>query len=1071
MMRRIINSSLRFRVLVVAVAAGILFVGVTQLRNTPVDVYPEFMPTYVEVQTEALGLSADEVEQLITVPLEADLLNGVAWLDDIRSESVPGLSSITLVFEPGTDLYRARQMVQERLAQAHAIPNVSKPPQMIQPVSSTSRTMMLGLSSKTLSLIEISQLARWTIKPRLMGVEGVANVATFGHRERQLQVQVDPKRLGEAGVTLQQVVETTGNALWVSPLSFLEASTPGTGGFIETPNQRLGVQHVQPIESAEELAEVAIDGTEGEILSLGDVANVVEDHQPLIGDARVDNGAGLLMVVERLPDANTVDVTKGVEAALRDLRPGLDGLKIDTSIYQPAEYIHTATGNVGKALLAGLALLIVFLGFAFYHWRTALISVVTILVSLGTAGLVLYLRGTTVNSMVLAGLAIALGAVVDDAITGTERLARRLRETGPEQSTSTIAEAAVEVRSAMAYATLFILLPVMPVFFMGDLFGAFGRPLAVSYALALGASMAAALVLTPALGLLLLGRTPLPARGSPLVSRLAGRYDGLLTRLLMTRKPAFVMAAVLAIIGLVALPTLRRSELPSLNERDFVVELESETGTSLTKMNQLTAEATEELRAIPGIRNVASHTGRAITGDQVVDVNSSELWVSIDPQADYGATVAAVRKVMAGFPGQDRDVHSYMQARVKEVKSGADDPVVVRVYGQEQDVLADKGREIRDELAKIDGIADLNVEVPVNEPALEVQVDLERAMEFGIKPGDVRRQAAALLSGIEVGQLFYDQKIFEVVVWGAPETRQNPDDVRNLLLDTTRGQVALHQVADVSMVASPDVIEREGAFRRIDVTAKVAGRDQGAVLADVKRRIEAIDFPLEYRAELIGEYQAKKAAEQRLLWLGAAAAVGMLLLLQACFGRWLLGALYFLTLPVALVGGVVAALVAGGTVTIGAAVGLLTVLGIAARNGILLIRRYQQLERREHEPFGLHLVVRGARERLAPTLMTAVATALAFAPFVALGSRPGFEILHPMSIVILGGLVTATLVNVFVVPALYLNFGNVESDTEVDLSLFEDELAASPPATVPVNGPTVPTNGASVPLAGAGAEA
>jgi CzcA family heavy metal efflux pump len=1039
MMRRIINSSLRFRVLVVAVAAGILFFGVTQLPNTPVDVYPEFTPTYVEVQTEALGLSAAEVEQLITVPLEADLLNGVAWLDDIRSESVPGLSSITLVFEPGTDLYRARQMVQERLAQAHAIPNVSKPPQMIQPVSSTSRTMMIGLSSKTLSLIDISQLARWTIKPRLMGVEGVANVATFGHRERQLQVQVDPKQLGANGVSLQQVVETTGNALWVSPLSFLEASTPGTGGFLETPTQRLGVQHVQPIESAEELAQVPIDGSS---LSLGDVAKVIEDHQPLIGDARVDNGTGLLLVVERLPDANTVDVTKGVEAALADLRPGLDGLKIDTSIYQPAEYIHTATGNVSRALLAGLALVVLLLAFAFYHWRTALISVVTILASLGAAGLVLYLRGTTVNSMVLAGLAIALGAVVDDAITGTERMARRIREAGPEQSMSSIVEAGVEVRSTMVYATLFILLPVVPVFFMGDLFGAFGRPLAVSYALALGASMLTAVVLTPALGLLLLGRTPLAPRESGLVSRLTGRYDGLLARVLMTRKPAYALAAVLVVVGLVALPTLRRSELPSLNEREFVVELESQPGTSLTKMNQVTAQATEDLRRIPGVRNVASHTGRAITGDKVVDVNSSELWVSINQDANYGATVAAIRKVMAGYPGHDRDVQSYMQARVKEVESGADDPVVVRVYGQNPDVLAEKGKEVRDELAKIDGIANLNVELPVNEPALEVEVDLERAKEFGIKPGDVRRQAATLLSGIEVGQLFYDQKVFEVVVWGAPETRQNPDDVRNLLLDTDGGQVRLQDVADVSIVDSPDVIEREGAFRRIDVTAKVAGRDQGAVLADVKRRLEAIDFPLEYRAELIGEYQEKRAAEQRLLWLGALAAVGMLLLLQACFGRWLLGALYFLTLPIALVGGVVAALIAGGTVTIGAALGLLTVLGVAARNGILLIRRYQQLERREHEPFGLNLVRRGARERLAPTLMTAVATALAFAPFVVLGSRPGFEILHPMGVVILGGLVTATLVNVFVVPALYLNFGNVESDTEVDLQLFEEELLA-----------------------------
>ncbi|MGH8971731.1 MAG: efflux RND transporter permease subunit [Acidimicrobiia bacterium] len=1068
-MRRIINSSLRFRVLVVAAAAGIVFFGVTRVPAAPVDVYPEFTPPYVEVQTEALGLSAAEVEQLITVPLEADLLNGVAWLEDIRSESVPGLSSITLVFEPGTDLFRARQMVQERLAQAHAIPNVSKPPQMIQPVSSTSRTMMIGLSSKTLSLIEVSQLARWTIKPRLMGVEGVANVSTFGHRERQLQVQVDPKQLGAKGVSLQQVVETTGNALWVSPLSFLEASTPGTGGFIETPTQRLGVQHVQPIESADELAQVAIQDTEG--LRLGDVAKVVEDHQPLIGDANVDNGAGLLMVIERLPDANTVDVTEGVQAALDDLRPGLDGLKIDTSIYEPAEYIHTATSNVGRAALTGLVLVVLLLAFAFYHWRTALVSVVSILVSLAAAGLVLYLRGTTINSMVLAGLALALGAVVDDAITGTERLSRRLRESGPENSTSTIVEAAVETRSAMTYATLFILLPVVPVFFMGDLFGAFGRPLAVSYILALGASMLTALVLTPALGVLLLGKTPLPARESPLVSRLSGRYSGLLSRLLMSRKPAFALAAVLAVVGLVALPTLRQSELPSLNERDFIVELESKPGTSLTKMNEITAQATKDLRAIPGIRNVASHTGRAITGDKVVDVNSSELWVSIHQDADYGATVAAVRKAMAAYPSHDRDVYSYMQARVKEAKSGADDPVVVRVYGQKPEVLADKAKEVRDELAKIDGIANLSVELPVNEPALEVEVDLKRAQEFGIKPGDVRRQAAALLSGIEVGQLFYDQKVFEVVVWGAPETRRNADDVRNLLLDTARGQIPLREVADVSIANSPDVIEREGAFRRIDVTAKVSGRAEAAVLSDVRKTIEAIDFPLEYRAELIGEYQAEKAAESRLMWLGALAAVGMLLLLQACFGRWLLGALYFLTLPVALVGGVVAALLDGGTVTIGAAVGLLTVLGIAARNGMLLIRRYQQLERREGEPFGVNLVVRGARERLAPTLMSALATALAFAPFVVLGTRPGFEILHPMGVVILGGLVTATLVNVFVVPALYLNFGNVESDTEVDLRLFEEELASSPPATVPVPATPVPANGASVPLAGAGAEA
>ena len=931
MMRRIIRTSLRFRVLVAVVAAGVMAFGVTQLRDTPVDVYPEFMAPFVEVQTEALGLSAAEVEQLLTVPLEADLLNGVAWLEDIRSESVAGLSSITLVFEPGTDLFRARQMVQERLAQAHAIPNVSKPPQMLQPVSSTSRTMMLGLSSKSLSLIEISQLARWTIKPRLMGVDGVANVSSFGQRERQLQVQVDPKRLFDNGISLSQVVETTGNALWVSPLTFLEASTPGTGGFIETPNQRLGVQHIQPIESAGDLAAVSIEGTEGKALRIGDVADVVEDHQPLIGDAAVSSGAGLLMVVEKLRGANTVDVTKGVEAALADLAPGLSGLDIDTSIYRPADYINASASNVGIALLAGLALVILLLCFAFYQWRTALVSVVTILTSLAAAGAVLYARGTTVNSMVLAGLAVALGVIIDDAVTGTESVARRLSErrrgrngSSGDQPTamSAVVEATAEVRGPMVYATLFVLLPVLPVFFMGDLLGAFGRPLAISYALALGASMLTALVLTPALSLLLLQRgEPRPAdaarmgRQSGLITWVAGRYDGLLARLLRTPKRVFVGVGLLAVVGLAVLPQVRHSHLPSLKERDFLIELEAAPGTSLPEMNRLTGEASNQLRAIPGVRNVASHVGRAVTGDQVVGINSSELWVSLRPEADYDATHSALRKVMAAYPAWiDTDVLTYQQARLKDIKSGADDPVVVRVFGHDLDVLSAKAQEVRNELATIDGIGELNVEVPVQEPTLEVEVDLARAQQFGIKPGDVRRSSAILLSGIEVGQLFYDQKVFEVVVWGAPQTRQNLEDVRRLLIDTPSGaQVRLEDVADVRLASAPSVIEREGTFRRIDVTAQLNGRDRGAVAADVKERLASIEFPLEFRAELLGGYSEQQAVENRMLWLAGLSALAMLLLLQACFGSWRLGALFFLTLPISLVGGVLAALANDGS--------------------------------------------------------------------------------------------------------------------------------------------------------------
>jgi Cu/Ag efflux pump CusA len=914
-----------------------------------------------------------------------------------------------------------------------------------------------------------------------MGVEGVANVSTFGHRERQLQVQVDPKGLNDKGVGLLDVVEATGNALWVSPLSFLEASTPGTGGFIETEAQRLGIQHVSPIQSAGDLAQVALPpkagGAAGAGLRLGDVATVVEDHQPLIGDATLDSGPGIVMVVEKLPGANTVEVTKGVEEALSILQPGLKGLELDTTLFRPADYVTDAKSNVGVALLAGFLLLIALLALAFYHWRAALVSVATVVVSLVAAALVLQLRGHTFNSMVLAGLAVAVGAVVDDAISGTERVLRRLREAAPGSGVSpetqkpvvsTVVDATLEVRGSLLYALVFVLLPVVPVFFMGDIFGAFGRPLAISYGMALATSMVSALLLTPALSVLLLSRTA-PARETGFASRLRHRYEGLLGRLLATPKPALVTVGVLAVIGLIALPSLRRSTLPELKERDFLVELEAAPGTSLEKMKEISNDVSGQLRAVPGVRKVASHAGRAISSDRVGNVNQADLWVSLDPEADYGKTVKAMKKVVAAQNGGlDKDVLTYTQARLKDVNSDADAPIVVRVYGNNQETLAAKANEVGAAVGKIEGIKDLQVEVPVSEPTLEVEVDLDKAGQFGVKPGDVRRTAAYLLAGVEVGQLYYDQKIFEVVVWGTPAIRQDEAAIRNLLIDTpTGGQVRLEEVADVRRVNAPDVVEREGAFRRIDISASVEGRSRSAVASDVNDVISSMSFPLEHRAELLGTYADKKAAENRLLWLGALAVLGMVLLLQAAFGSWRLGVLFALVLPVALVGGVLAALAGGGTVTIGSAVGLLTVLGIAARNGIVLIRRYQQLERREGELFGLDLVLKGARERLAPTLMTAGATGLVFLPVVVLGDRAGYEVLHPMGVVILGGLVTATLVNVFVTPGIYLNFGSIRTDTELDLTQFEEELRVT---DHPVAATVTTAASASAPLAGAGAE-
>jgi CzcA family heavy metal efflux pump len=1038
MMRWIVGSSLRLRLLIVPVAAGLLLLGATQLRNAPADVLPEFTPPLVDIQTEALGLSAQEVEQLVTVPLEQDLLNGVAFLDQIRSQSLPGLSRIELIFEPGTDVLKARQLVQERLVQAPGgIPNVSKAPNMLQPLSSTGRVMMIGLSSRDVSLIDMSVLARWKIRPRLMGVPGVANVAIWGQRERQLQVQVDPGRLQRQGISLDQVVQSTANALWVSPLSFTEASTPGTGGFIDTSNQRLGIQHISPITTAGDLSRVTVEGTGARTLRLGDVSQVVEDHQPLIGDAITDTGPGLLLVIQKFPGADTREVTREVEATLDDMRPGLSGITIDTSLYRPADFIDTAARNLGLGLLIGLVILIVLLGVFLFDWRVALISLVTVPLALVTAAYVLYLRGVTFNTMLLAGLAIAFGVLVDDAVVDVGNIRRRLErerrsgapgggQFGEDWKLSTVLRASLELRGPLLYATLIIALATAPVFFVKGLTGSFVRPLVISYLLAVLVSMAVALVVTPALALLLLGNAPGGRRRqSPLAAWIERAHTAALTRLVLRPRVGFALVGVIALAGIAVLPTLGgRPMLPKLQDRDLLIQWQGPPGMSQPEMDRITGRATRELRSIPGVREVGAHVGRAITSDQVVDVNSGELWVRVEPDADYGRTVNAIRSVVAGYPGLTHDLITYPEQQMRALQTGSGAPLVVRVFGQDAQVLQRKADEVRQAISGVDGVVEPRAYVRAVEPTVEIQVDLGAAERHRIKPGDVRRAAATLLSGITVGNLFEEQKVFDVVVWGAPATRHSLTNIQDLQIDTPGGgHVRLGDVATVRVAPDPTVINHDDVSRYVDVTAGVSGRSLGAVTHEVDQRVRAIQFPLEHHAEVLEAAAARQADVRWVLSVAAAAVVGILLLLQAAFGSWRLAALVLLCLPLALVGGVLAALAVGGQITsLGSYAGLFTVLAIAARNCVVLVRHYQALQDESPQEVGAGLVLRGAQERLAPIVLTALATGLPLLPLVFLGDVAGLEVIRPLAIVILGGLVTATLVSLLVVPFLYLRF-------------------------------------------------
>ncbi len=1048
MMRWMIDGSLKARVPVVVIAAALMFFAYSDVREMPVDTLPEFGPTTVEIQTEALGLSAAEVEQLITIPMEQDLLNGVAWLDVIRSKSVPGLSSIELIFEPGTDPFRARLAVQERVSQAKvALPGVSSPPQMLQPLSSTNRVMIVGVSSSELSPIEMSVLARWTIRPRLMGVEGVANVSIWGQRERQLQVLVDPAQLRDRGVSLLQVVETTANALWVSPLTFVEASTPGTSGFIDTPNQRLGIQHILPISSPDDLAQVNVEDTS---LRLGDVARVVEDHQPLIGDAVLSNGPGFLLVIEKFPEANTLDTTRGVEKAIDALRPGLSGLEFDTSVFRPATSIQRGLDDLEVAALVGLVVVVLALGLLFFQWRTALIGLAAVPLSLVTAGLLLYLLGETFNVIVLVGLVAALGLVIDDVVTDTQNAVQRIRQQrleGSEKSTAAIVlEASLEMRGAVIYAALITGAALVPVFFLDGLSGEFFPPLAVAYLLAVLTSMAVALTVTPALSVILLSIAP-PASHEPPIGRwLERNYGVVLSRFFNLPRPVlFAAIGLLIFVGLAAVPLLHRpSLLPSFHEDELLIHVDGPPGTSLPEMNRIANAVGGELRSIPGVRNVGGHVGRAIMSDQIVGVNSGELWVTIDPAADYESALSAIHEAVDGYPGLSLSVVTYSDEKVKEGQTGSADDVTVRIYGEDLGVLRTKAKEVKRVLSGLDGIVDARVDLPAEEPTVEIQVDLAAAQRHGIEPGGVRRAAAAVLQGIVVGSFFEHEKVFEVVVRGAPETRESLTSIRELLIDKPDGgQVRLADVADVRIAPNPNVIEREAVSRRIDVAANVSGRSRGAVVRDVEQALQQVEFPLEYHATVLKP--ERQNPWDRLLLFAAFAAMAIFLLLQAAFGSWRLAALAFFTLPIALAGGVLAALLAGGDVTIGSYAGFLTLLGIAARSGVVLINRYQSLRQNGDEPFGPGLVLRGAQERIAPVLMTALAIGPGLLALVLVGDPFGDEVMQPMALVILGGLVTSTLFSLFIVPALYLRFApGLETDTaRSQLSISQGEVPAS----------------------------
>lgn len=1012
-MRSFIETCLHQRWVVVGLVVLFVALSTRNLSDARFDAFPEFAPPRVEIQTEAPGLSSEEVEALVTSPLEAALA-GTPGITAIRSRSVLGLSSIVMLFPMGTDLLRARALVQERVTRtAASLPALARPPVLLSPLSSTSRIMKIGMWSATLSQTELSDLARWSVRPALMSVPGVANVAVWGERPRRVEVRADPDRLVANGVDLARLVTTS-----------REAITPRAGGIVDLPTTRLAVVHTPMVRDAAELARVPLTTLGRGTVAIGDVAEVTESHAVPIGDALVTAGTGVLLIVEKQPGASTLDVTNAVDRALERLRPGLTDIEVDATIFRPASFIERALSNLGHAMGIGCGLVVLVLFLFLWNARTALISVLAIPLSLLAATFVLTLLGRTIDTMVIAGLVIALGEVVDDAIIDVENIHRRLLalpET-PDVPTAikVILDASLEVRSAIVFASAIVLLVFVPILFLDGVAGEFFRPLALAYGLAILASTVVALTITPVLALLLLRKRPAKESHSPLAALLLRAYEPILRRSLDYPKTLLAGTALLLAMSAVLGSTLREEFLPHFAENDFLMHWVARPGTSLEAVSRSANLARIELLTIPGVRNFGSHIGRAEVADEVVGPNFAELWLSVDPSADLDATSQRVREVVDGYPGVFRDVQTYLQERMREVLSGGGGAIVVRLHGSDLSALRTIAAGLAHDLESVEGIPHARPEAQVLVPQIHIRVDPDRCAAFGVEPGLVRARAATLIAGENVGQFMRGLQPIDVVVWGNEASRADVASLRDLAIAVDgRVLTRLGDVADIEIVPMANTIAHDATTRKLDVLIDLApGADLSRISAEVAGRVADLAMPPGHHAEILGEGAARAAARSRLLQVAALAMFGIFFVLLADFRSWRLALMVFIGLPFALVGGVVAAAI-GGVISLGTLIGLVAVIGIAARNGIMLVSHFRHLEEVEGIPFSLDLVVRGASERLAPILMTALATGLALVPVVVGGQTAGHEIEYPMAVVILGGLVSSTVLTLVVTPAVY----------------------------------------------------
>ena len=1046
----IVSFAVRFRGIIVALAILLLGYGALSLTRAKYDVFPEFAPPQVGIQTEAPGLTAEQVEILVTQPIE-NSINGVPGVEQMRSSSIQGLSVITVIFRPDSDIYRDRQVVAERLAEvAQQLPDNVPSPTMTPLTSSSSTVLVLGLTSEKRSLMELRTLADWTLRLRLLAVPGVSKVAVFGSDVRSIQVQVHPDQLIRFGLSFEDVLAASKRA------------TAVTGaGFIETDNQRIVFQSEGQSIEPEDIARTVVATSGGASVLLRDVANVVNAPEPPIGGAAVMGKPGVVLLVSGQLGANTIDVTERIEAALADMKPIFEKADVElrTDLFRPADFIGISTRNVQISLLLGGILVIVVLFLFLYDLRTATISCLAIPLSLLAAVVVLNAFGATLNAMTLGGLAIAIGEVVDDAVIDVENIARRLRQNRllehPLPNADVILRASLEVRGSVVYATFAVILVFVPVVMLPGLAGRFFAPLGFSYVLAILASLAVALTVTPALCMLMFPQKRLssddadtPIHSDPPVTRwLRRHYEKMLHKIVARPRVTIAAAAAFTIAGCASLPFFGAEFLPELKEGHFTLHMAAVPGTSIAESQRIGARVTEALLKLPYVHVVSQRIGRAEKADDTWGTHYSEFEVDLVrglSGEESEEAQAGMRKVLSGFPGLNFALKPFLTERVEESLSGYTASVIVNLYGNDLDKLDNAARDVARVLQEVDGATEVQLQSPPGLPQLTIKprrADLER---WGLDAVDVLNTVRAAYQGDTVGQSYEGNRVFNVITILDEESRSSVVKVGELPLRTPEGNyVMLREIADVYQVAGRYQVQHLGGQRVQTVTSNVIGRDVSSFVADAREAFDQnVQLPQGVHLEFAGSAQAQAEARRNLLMNSLVAGLGILLLLAVVTGSWRNVLLVLVNMPFALVGGVLAVFATGGVLTLGAMVGFVTLFGITLRNSIMMISHYEYIVANEGIAWGVKAAIKGAADRLTPIMMTSIVTALGLLPLAIGRNEPGREIEGPMALVIVGGLLTSMALNLLVLPALALRFGRFHGPPSDEASATTTDIAS-----------------------------